>query len=514
MVPTDKTPAEDAAEAAIDVLTLLGFAGIGLAIAVVAAILIGVVVRVLSRRRPALGALSRHSRRPFQVVLALLGIWLGVLIPTTSAAGERWRILFDHGCILALIAAVAWLLISVVAAIEDMVVSHHKARSSARQTARVKTQMQVLRRVGSAVIVVCAIAGAMLTFEGARAIGASLFASAGLISVVAGLAAQSSLTNVFAGMQIAFSDAIRVDDLVQLDGQTATIEEITLTYVVARTWDDRRLILPSTRFTTQPFENWTRLEPKLLGTVEIDLDWLVPVEALRAELMRIVSSSDLWDGRSCGLQVTEATDARVRVRAVVSAANLGDLWDLRCAVREQLVSWLQSDAPYSLPRTRVETKPYQAPSLEEREAFNRERRLAWERESAERRREADDTIQMLDYAVQTEDEFERKQRQEAARRARRRAEKADRRASRLDKLKLGGGAFREPVPSAETTRVLTGEDLASLQAALEDEHPSVANDRLYSGSKDAEERAELMKGPSEEEMAERVQSAERRKKKG
>lgn len=508
------TPTEEATEVAIDILTLLGFAGIGAAAAVLVAILVGVIVRVVAKRRPGLSALSKHARRPFQAVLLVIGIWFGVLIPTTGSAGKVWRLLFNHVCVLVLIAALAWLLISVIAAIEDMVVSHQARSSSPRHTARVKTQMQVLRRVGSAVIVICALAGALLTFDGARAIGASLFASAGIISVVAGLAAQSSLTNVFAGMQIAFSDAIRVDDLVSINGQLATIEEITLTYVVARTWDDRRLILPSTRFTTEPFENWTRLEPKLLGTVELDVDWLVPVEALRAELMRIVSESDLWDGRSCGLQVTDATEARIRLRAVVSADSSGALWDLRCTVREQLVHWLVAEAPYALPRTRIEPEPYQAPSFEEREKFNEQMRKAWEAEEKKRERDKDDTLELLDFAVKTEDEHKRKLRQEAARRARRRAEKADRRAAKLDLRKLGPTAWREPVPSADATRVLTEDDVKSLHDALGEAPPTMATDRLYSGSKDAEERAERMKGPSKEEMAEREETAERRRKEG
>src|SRR3954454_10434489 len=140
-----------------------------------------------------------------------------------------------------------------------------------------RTQVQVLRRVTVAVLVVCAAAGIALTFPSARACGASLLASAGLLSIVAGLAAQSSLANVFAGMQLAFTDAIRVDDVVVVDQQWGRIEEITLTYVVVHIWDDRRLILPCTYFTNTPFENWTRTSSELLGAVEFDLDWRVPV---------------------------------------------------------------------------------------------------------------------------------------------------------------------------------------------------------------------------------------------
>nr|WP_231980650.1 mechanosensitive ion channel domain-containing protein [Tessaracoccus coleopterorum] len=200
-----------------------------------------------------------------------------------------------------------------------------------------------------AVVWMCALAGALLTFPSFRTVGTSLIASAGLLSIVAGLAVQSSLSNIFAGMQIAFSDALRVGDLVVFNEQTGSVEEITLTYVVVRTWDDRRWIVPSSHFTTQPFENWTRREPRLLGTVEFDLDWLAPVEAMRVELVRLVRASDLWDGRSAALQVTESTGGHVRLRAVVSAATSGELWDLRCYVREEMIHWVQEHAVYALP---------------------------------------------------------------------------------------------------------------------------------------------------------------------
>ena len=203
----------------------------------------------------------------------------------------------------------------------------------------------------------CAIAAILLTFPSARALGASLLASAGLISIVAGLAAQSSLANVFAGLQLAFTDAIRVDDVVVVADEWGRIEEITLTYVVVHVWDDRRLILPSTYFTTTPFENWTRRAADLLGTVELDVDWEVPVEAMRTELTRLLQDTDLWDRRVGILQVTDAVGGVVRVRALASAVDAPTLFDLRCYVREGLVGWLQREAPQSLPKTRWEGAP-------------------------------------------------------------------------------------------------------------------------------------------------------------
>jgi len=223
-----------------------------------------------------------------------------------------------------------------------------------RHARRVRTQIMILRRATVVVLVLCALAGALLTFPAARVAGAGLLASAGLLSVVAGLAAQTTLANFFAGLQLAFTDAIRVDDVVVVEGQFGRIEEITLTYVVVHTWDDRRLILPSTWFTTTPFENWTRRAADLLGTVELDLDWSVPVAEMRAELTRLLRASEMWDHRVGVLQVTEATGGWVRVRALASAADAPTLFDLRCAVREGLVEWLRREHPDALPRTRYE----------------------------------------------------------------------------------------------------------------------------------------------------------------
>ena len=156
---------------------------------------------------------------------------------------------------------------------------------------------------------------------GVRALGASVLASAGLISVIAALAAQSTLGNVFAGLQLAFSDAVRVDDVVVVEGEWGRIEELTLTYVAVQIWDDRRLVLPTSYFTTKPFQNWTRTSSAVLGTAEIDVDWSVPVEPMRAELRAVCEGTELWDGRVCVLQVTDAVGGMIRLRALVSAAT-------------------------------------------------------------------------------------------------------------------------------------------------------------------------------------------------
>ena len=159
------------------------------------------------------------------------------------------------------------------------------------------TQSQILRRVAQVIIVIAGLVSAIMTFPSVQFAMGSLLASAGLASVIAGMAARSMLGNVFAGLQLATTDAIRVDDIVVVDDEQGTIEEITLTYVVMRTWDDRRLILPSTHFTENPFANWTRGGSQATGSFTLDLDWRVPIASLRAELARLVAASPAWDGR-------------------------------------------------------------------------------------------------------------------------------------------------------------------------------------------------------------------------
>jgi hypothetical protein len=256
------------------------------------------------------------------------------------------------------VAAIAWLAAVVLLIIEAALLAKYTTDTKDnRRMRRLKTQVTLARRVGIAVIITLAVASVLLTIPEVRALGAGILASAGLISIVAGLAVQSSLTNVFAGMQLAFTDAVRVDDVVVVEKLWGTIEEITMTYVVVRVWDDRRLILPSTYFTTTPFENWTRRQSAILGTVELDVDWRVPVDELRTCLKETLDGTELWDGRTGVLQVTDAVGGVVRLRILLSAADSGELFDLRCLVRETMVTFLQTEHAYGLPRQRWEAVP-------------------------------------------------------------------------------------------------------------------------------------------------------------
>ncbi|MES2169670.1 MAG: mechanosensitive ion channel family protein, partial [Actinomycetota bacterium] len=206
----------------------------------------------------------------------------------------------------------------------------------------------------AAAFVIVGVASILLTFPGVQAVGTSVLASAGVVSIIAGLAAQSTLANLFAGVQLAFNDALRVDDVVVVQQEWGRIEEITLTYVVVHIWDDRRLVLPSTHFTTTPFENWTRHSSELLGSVDFDLDWRVSPALMREQLDAVLAKTELWDKRASVLQVTDAVGGFVHVRVLVTAVDAPTLFDLRCHVREQLVEWLHSSEGIGIPRTRVE----------------------------------------------------------------------------------------------------------------------------------------------------------------
>ncbi|TIC87848.1 mechanosensitive ion channel family protein [Nocardioides sp. GY 10113] len=253
--------------------------------------------------------------------------------------------------------AAGWLLTVVLVFLVDLALLRNAAgvaRADNRAARRLRTQVMILRRLVYVAGAVVTVGAVLLSIPGVEAYGASVLASAGVISVVAGLAATSVLGNVFAGLQLAFSDAIRLDDAVIVEGEWGWIDELTLTYVVVRLWDERRMVLPSSYFTTTPFQNWTRESAELLGSVELDLDWRVDTAALRAEVDRALEVTDLWDGRAKVVQVTDAVGGYVRVRVLVTARDAPTLFDLRCHVREHLVAWVRENAERGMPRLRTE----------------------------------------------------------------------------------------------------------------------------------------------------------------
>ncbi|WP_028280302.1 mechanosensitive ion channel domain-containing protein [Arthrobacter sp. H5] len=324
--------------------------------AVVAAVVLAWIIRRVAartlRKVPQVQAVTSRARGPLIAVLSIAGTRVALAM---TAPDTPWFPVVDYILVLGMIGSLAWLLAVLLVIVEALVLRKYSAETKDhRRRLRLKTQIMLARRVGVAVIITLALASVLLTIDEVRALGAGILASAGLISIVAGLAVQSTLSNVFAGVQLAFTDAIRVEDVVLVEEQMGTIEEITLTYVVVQIWDERRLILPSTYFTSTPFENWTRSRSELLGTIDLDLDWRVPIEQMRSHLQLILDRSDLWDRRTGTLQITQATDGLVRARVLVSAADSGALWDLQCLVREEMVGFIQTRFPDALPRQRWE----------------------------------------------------------------------------------------------------------------------------------------------------------------
>ncbi|MFB9321702.1 mechanosensitive ion channel family protein [Cryptosporangium minutisporangium] len=335
-----------------DVVKTLAIAAVSAFIALVVVQIVHVVVRRIGRRAPLFDLLATRLHRPVQCLAVVVAVQ-GTLHATT-ATGD-WRGPLLHGVTISVIAASAWVVGALLLVLEDAALSRFRTDVENNKTARrVHTQIMVVRRVTVAVVVVVAIGAVLVTFPAARAAGASLLASAGIVGVVAALAAQSVLSNCFAGIQLAFSDELRLDDVVVVENEWGRVEDITLSYVVLHLWDDRRLTLPTSYFTTKPFQNWTRNESALLGAVEIDVDWAVPTEEMRRELRHICEGTDLWDGRACVFQVTDAIGGLVRVRALVTAKDAPTLFDLRCHVRERLVQWLRESYPQALPRSRAD----------------------------------------------------------------------------------------------------------------------------------------------------------------
>lgn len=330
--------------------------GIGVVIAVAATLLLIVLVsqiaRVTARKRDWPRALASGARHPFRFLIGATFLWIAI---TVTLPEPNWREGVNHFFLVATIALGAWLASRLITFFITLGMSRYRAFGPASILARkMQTQLAIVHRLAVVAVTIIAAASILLTFPGVQAIGTSLFASAGILSVVAGLAAQSTLANVFAGIQLAFSGAIRVDDVVIAEKEWGNIEEITLTYVVVRIWDDRRLVLPSTYFTTTPFENWTRSSTELFGSVELDLDWRVSPAAMRTQLAVILAATESWDGRASVLQVTEAIGGMIRVRILVTAADAGQLFDLRCFVREEMVEWVHTHDPAGMPRSRVQ----------------------------------------------------------------------------------------------------------------------------------------------------------------
>ena len=509
---------------------------------VVSVILSALARKVLSKAATASSILAR-VRRPGHFTFAAWGAWAGLGIALVNPHLSDWNgtsitTFLMHVLLIVALACLTWMAYAAAWVFEDAA----KARQDSDQgrSRRFETQAQVLRRLTQSIIVVVGAVAIIGTFEAARQAMTTVLASAGVISVIAGLAAQQTLGNVFAGLQLAFTDAIRVGDVVVAGEkkETGSVEEITLSYVVVRIWDERRLIIPCRYFTQTPFENWTRRAAAQLGTVELKLDWSAPMTLIRAKVEQLLTATDLWDGRTWGVQITDSDEYTVTVRVLVSAKNSGHLSDLRAYLREQIIAWIVTEEPWARPAQRIE--PRETVTVEKDMSRERIARLAAELAGISGTNEAGaasgasashagapasageqsgaatggaaSAISASGAAAAPKDPVH------AARMvaARRKAKRARRRAMADRQRELAEGG---PSVSRDETQVISKSALRKIIEAAGNANPQLTQtltatsigrgERFFSGSAEAEARAAALEGPGEEAFAEREAEARR-----
>jgi len=289
---------------------------------------------------------------PFAVACALIILYLS--FPLEHFTSD---LLTKKIFVLTIILAVLWFFLRLITVIREVVFTYFPIdKADNLHERKIRTQFQYIQYILTFIIMFLGIAFIFRQFDTLQALGTGLLASAGVIGIIIAFAAHQTLGNLLAGFQIAFTQPFRIDDVVTVEGEWGRIEEITFTYVVVRIWDQRRLVLPISYFINNPFQNWTRTTADIWGTVLLYVDYSVPIEKIREELKRIVTTSELWDGKVVVLQVTDNSERTITLRALVSARNASDAWSLRCYVREKLLSFLQKKYPDSLPRLRIEKK--------------------------------------------------------------------------------------------------------------------------------------------------------------
>jgi small-conductance mechanosensitive channel len=297
-----------------------------------------------------LSAFFKQEKLSFATICAFI-----ILILTFPF--DIFPIINEKLLIVVLIIALIWFFLRLVSILKEVVFVYFPIdKKDNIHERKVRTQFQYIQILLTIIIIITGIAVIFWQFEQLRLIGTGLLASAGVIGIVIAFAAQSTIGNLIAGFQIAFAQPFRIDDVVIVEGEWGRIEEITLTYVVVRIWDQRRLVLPISYFINNPFQNWTRTTADIWGTVMLFVDYSIPIEKVRQELQRIVESTELWDGRVAVLQVTDTSERTMTLRALVSARNASDAWSLRCHVREHLITFIQNKYPDALPKIRIEEK--------------------------------------------------------------------------------------------------------------------------------------------------------------
>lgn len=298
--------------------------------------------------------MKKYKNLIIPVILTLILIFLRPIVMYLVDELPEFLELFLNQTHLMIIITVSWSLIEAVNTFKKILLDKYDiSKEDNLQSRKVYTQVNLLGRVLNFIIIIFAIGMLLLSFESIRKIGIGLFASAGLAGIIVGLAAQKAIGTLLAGIQLAITQPFRIDDAVIVEGEWGWIEEINLTYVVVMIWDKRRLVVPTTYFIDKPFQNWTRTSADIIGTVFIYTDYTMPVSVLRDELTRLLQETELWDGKVNVLQVTDAKQSTVEIRALVSAKNSPTAWDLRVFIREKLIKFIQENFPESLPKTRI-----------------------------------------------------------------------------------------------------------------------------------------------------------------
>ncbi len=334
-----------------------GLGNLGAVGLVIVAVLIGlaihwvtwrITIRLVGRTESRLDEyVVYRTRNPMRLLFVLVAVFLSTVLMGVEAADWVRRAVIFIGII-----GLGWLAVSLTLVGEDVARERFPDDVDILEARQLRTQLAVLQRFGSIIIWLIAVSIALLTIPGVQPLAASLLAGAGVIGIVLGVAAGPLIGNFIAGIQIAFTQPIKIGDVVVIDGEWGRIGEITAAYVVVYIWDKRRLIVPLSQIVNQPVENWTRKTTDLLGVVKIYCDYRAPVDEIRAEFKRILDDSGLWDGESWSILVTGADDRSITVRAVYSAPDSSVSWDLQCLVREKLITFLQEKHPEALPVAR------------------------------------------------------------------------------------------------------------------------------------------------------------------
>lgn len=295
--------------------------------------------------------INRKLRSIYSVLITVIS--LNITLPAVQLEGVA-EVYIHKILYILFVGSFALLLIKIAQFIKGLIFERQDIHVEDNLSERkIRTQIGFLYKLIVVIVSLLAVSVILMSFDSVKQLGTSILASAGIAGIIVGLAAQKSLTNLLAGMQIAFTQPIRIDDVVIVENEWGRIEEISLTYVVVKIWDSRRLIVPISYFIEKPFQNWTRVSADLLGTIFFYTDYSVPVDAIRGELTRILNGNPLWDGRVNSIQITDTTEKTMQVRALVSSRNSSDAWDLRCLVREKLIDFVQREYPESLPRFRA-----------------------------------------------------------------------------------------------------------------------------------------------------------------